>query len=338
MNLIYIGNKLHKQKGIMSVMETLSEQFESFAHVVSVSDKKSIICKLIDITTILLKNLKKSDCVLIDVFSTKAFFFALWASFLSRVYKKRFILNLHGGNLPNRYKSDKNIFGYMLRNAFAITAPSGYLVDFFKNAGYSVKLIPNPIKLDCYPKINSQTEIPIILYLRGYGKIYQPELAIEAMKHLVRSYRNAHLYMFGNNLDGGMEKCISLVNTYQLHNNITINGPQTKSVWIETAQKCNICISVPVIDNTPVSLLEAMVMGIPVITTNVGGLKWMIKNKQNGFLTDANPENLAHIIVQLIEDKQLYHHIQQNALTYIKTYDLPFVIQQWRTLLNEKFN
>lgn len=335
LNIIYIGNKLYKQKVIMSVMETLIEQFESFAQVTSASDKKSIVGKVADITTTLLQHLRKADYVLIDVFSTKAFYFALWASLLSRLFNRKYILNLHGGNLPNRYSCSKWMFDYMLRHAHTITAPSKYLADYFTKAGYPTELIPNPIHIKDYPAAQAQLAVPSILYLRGYGKIYQPQLVIEAMKYLVETYPTAHVYMFGNDLDGGMKKCISLVEAYGLQKNVTIHGPTPKSIWIETAKNCNVCISVPSIDNTPVSVLEAMAMGLPVITTNVGGIKWMIDDRQNGLLADTNPKAIANKIAQLFQDKQLYQHIQQHATTYVATYDVQVVKQQWKKLLVE---
>jgi glycosyltransferase involved in cell wall biosynthesis len=314
-------------------METLIEQFESFAEVASASDKKPIVMKIADITTTLLQNLRRADYVLIDVFSTKAFYFALWAAWLSWLYNRKYILNLHGGNLPTRYMKNKKWFHYMLSKAQIITAPSGYLHDYFCNLGYKVLLIPNPIHVKDYPVVHNQTDVPSILYLRGYGKIYRPELVIFSMQKITQKYPNAHLYMYGNDLDNGMEKCIDLVHALSLQQNITINGPKPKSDWLNTAKNCNIFLSVPSIDNTPVSALEAMAIGLPVITTNVGGIGWMIKNEFNGLYTQPIADDIAQNVFKLIEDKDLYHKIQNNGLKYVKEYEIEKVTADWKDIL-----
>jgi glycosyltransferase involved in cell wall biosynthesis len=224
----------------------------------------------------------------------------------------------------------------MLYHAHTITAPSLYLTNYFSEVGYPTLLIPNPIHVKDYPAVYTQTDVPSILYLRGYGKIYQPELVIEAMKNLVQSYSNAQAYMFGNDLDGGMEKCILLVEKYGLQNNVTINGPMPKSVWIETAKKCNVCISVPSIDNTPVSVIEAMAMGIPVITTNVGGIPAIITNEYNGLYTQPEPVFLSSMIMKLMREKDLYHFVQSNARNTAKTFNIDDVIDKWYGVLNSE--
>lgn len=333
MHLIYIGNKLYKQKGIMSVMETLIEQFESFALVASASNKKSTVFKIADITKILLKNLRKADYVMIDVFSTKAFYFACWVSFISILFRKKYILNLHGGNLPDRYLRSPKLFKYILHKAHKITAPSGYLKEYFTKQGFSVELIPNPINLADYPITTTHLDFPVILYLRGYGNIYQPELLIHAMTHIRNKFPHAHLYMFGNDLDGGLEKCLDIIHTHNLQDNITISGPVSKSVWIETAKKCNVCISVPKIDNTPVSVLEAMAMGIPVISSHVGGMKWIIEDNVNGIFTDQTPQDISENINGLFSNLQFYQRIRQNGLDYVKNYDVNTVVKYWQSIL-----
>lgn len=316
-------------------METLCSEFSNFAVVKSATHKKTYLGKALHIALALVKYIKRSDIVLIDVFSTKAFYFALCSAAASHLSGKKYILNLHGGSLPERYRKSQRVFSWMLKHAQAVTAPSGYLKKHFEDAGYKVKLIPNPIDTSLYPKTHAHHTFPVILYLRSFGKLYRPENIIEAMVHITRKYPNAHLHMFGKDTEGRIPLCTELIKHNKLENNVTIHGVKQRNEWLKTAVECNICMSVPVTDNTPVSLLEAMCMNIPVITTPAGGIEYIVQDRQNGLITTGDPIDIANKAIELIENYTLYTSVQSHASEYVMTYDMPKVIALWKDLLHE---
>lgn len=60
------------------------------------------------------------------------------------------------------------------------------------------------------------------------------------------------------------------------------------------------------IDNSPNSICEAQILGIPVVSTNTGGIPSIITDKEDGFLIPANdPYQAAYFILQLFKDKSL---------------------------------
>lgn len=66
------------------------------------------------------------------------------------------------------------------------------------------------------------------------------------------------------------------------------------------------------------SILEAMVMGKPIIASNVGGIPEVISNEENGLLVDNDPQNILDAMCRLIEDKELARILGQNAEKSVK--------------------
>ena len=60
-----------------------------------------------------------------------------------------------------------------------------------------------------------------------------------------------------------------------------------ESSWT-VPQECDIFINTTNFDNTPVSLIEAMALGFPVVSTNVGGIPYLIEDRKDGLLVPAN--------------------------------------------------
>ena len=75
-------------------------------------------------------------------------------------------------------------------------------------------------------------------------------------------------------------------------------------------------------EGLPVTIMEGMASGLAVITTDVGGIKNIIKDKKNGILIqEKNSKQIAEKIIYLINNKKLKEKISKNALLTSKEYD-----------------
>ena len=69
------------------------------------------------------------------------------------------------------------------------------------------------------------------------------------------------------------------------------------------------------IDNSPNSVCEAQILGVPVIACNTGGLRTIIKDKKTGFLVPANdPLMIAHLITKLSDDEELLEKVSKASI------------------------
>ena len=96
-------------------------------------------------------NLKKTDLIIIDVFSGWAFYYALVISTLSKLFRKEFIPFLHGGRLDIRVNKSPYFSSIILDNSKINITPSKRLQNHFRLKGYEVDYIPNFIELEKFP-------------------------------------------------------------------------------------------------------------------------------------------------------------------------------------------
>ena len=69
-----------------------------------------------------------------------------------------------------------------------------------------------------------------------------------------------------------------------INKNLQIMGKLNKSQWRKLSESYDIFINTTHIDNTPISVIEAMALGLPIVSTNVGGISENINNEVNGII------------------------------------------------------
>ncbi|MEO7960933.1 MAG: hypothetical protein ABIR19_05260, partial [Ginsengibacter sp.] len=155
----------------------------------------------------------RSDLILIDVFSTWNFYFAYIIAILCIVFKKQYILVLRGGNLPARFRNSKKMVHRIFNDAKHIIAPSHYLQAFFEKEGYTIHYIPNIIDLEAYDFKIRNPVAPAILNIRGFGKIYNPQMTVRSINELKEDFPSVKLSLLGSDYaDGTLTETEDLIN------------------------------------------------------------------------------------------------------------------------------
>ena len=84
------------------------------------------------------------------------------------------------------------------------------------------------------------------------------------------------------------------------------------------------------------TVYEAMLMQLPVVTTDVGACNQIIKNYVNGIIVPIKmPEKIAEAIEKLIKDENLRNSIGRNAHDFAKDFSLEKIIGQYTELYNK---
>ncbi|MBA3985261.1 MAG: glycosyltransferase family 4 protein [Flavobacteriales bacterium] len=327
--ILYIGNQPKHNKATVTSVDTLGGFLAKEGYSVrTASSKRNKGLRLLDMCFSVIKFRKETDIVLIDTYSTYNFYYAVAVGRLCRKYKIPYIPLLHGGNLPNRLQKSKQMSEKLFKNAFVNITPSNYLLEEFKLAGFSnLFLIPNSLDIKNYNYLQRKMA-PKLLWVRSFSEIYNPMLAIRVMENFQKIYPEASLAMVGPDKDGTLQKCKEVAQAKKL--NVTFTGKLSKKEWIELSADYAIFINTTNFDNTPVSVIEAMALGLPVVSTNVGGIPYLLKDRKEALLVNPrNPEMMVQAIVELIDDTTLANELSHNARAKAETFDWDKVKFLW---------
>jgi glycosyltransferase involved in cell wall biosynthesis len=334
--LLYIGNMLSKHGKTPTSVETLGIQLGEVGHVSRYSDKVNPISRMLDMIFACIIQRNKADYAIIDTYSNWAFYYALICSMLLRWAGVRYIPVLHGGNLPVRLKQSPILCTWIFGNAHINVAPSGYLYEHFIKSGFRVRLIPNYITLADYPYKYRGIVRPRILWVRSFQSLYRPELAIETLENLLQSYPDASLCMVGPDKDGSLDVCERIISEKKLGACIRLTGKLSKDEWIALSETYDIFLNTTAVDNTPVSVMEAMALGMVVVTSKVGGIPWLFEDGKEGIMVaDADSTKFADICSSLLKNPETAGLLSFNARKKAKTWDWSVVKSKWQTLLED---
>lgn len=318
-------------------MATLTELLQSEGHEVNcASDKTNKFARLLEMCYTIIKQRNWADVVLIDTFSTSNFYYALMTSQLARILSLKYIPILHGGNLPLRLKQSAYFSTMIFKYACKNVSPSLYLVSEFKKYNFETSYIPNTIPVSEYPfKLRTKFE-PKLLWVRAFDKIYNPVMAVKVLSLLKVTYKNASLCMVGPDKDGSLNKIKDLAKQLGVADSMTFTGVLPKEQWHQLSENFDIFINTTNIDNMPVSVMEAMALGLPIVSTNAGGLPYLIENNVNGLLTPVNDEKqMAAALVTLLKNPEIPMEFCKNAREKVERFDERVVKVNWNKLLED---
>ncbi|MBF8150996.1 glycosyltransferase family 4 protein [Winogradskyella sp. F6397] len=333
-NVLYVGNALSNKGKTSTTIDTLSERLSENYVVKIASNKSNKIWRLFDMVFLVLRYQSKTDYVLIDTYSTANFYYAFIISQLCRLFNLRYIPILHGGNLEQRLKHNPKLSGYIFNNAYKLIAPSNFLKTVFNRFGYpDVLFISNTIDIEGYTCLKREIKTINMLWVRSFASIYNPEQAVLVLEQLIRNNYKATLTMVGPDVDGSLIAVKRMAAAKQLDVNFT--GKLTKTEWLELSKGSNVFINTTNFDNTPVSVIEAMALGLPVVSTNVGGLPYLISDKEDGLLVPPNnTDAMVNAIIKLKSDEHLKDKLVTAARSKVENFAWDSIKIKWERLLS----
>lgn len=332
--LLYIGNKLAGKGASPTSIDVLGPLLEQEGFMLFyASAQKNKILRLLDMVFSLIKYRNKVDYVLIDTYSTTNFWYAVIVGRLGKMLHLKYLPLLHGGRLPERLSKSPNNCKKFFKNAYLNIAPSAFLFAHFKQQGFeNVQCIPNSISLENYAYKKRFPLRPRLLWVRAFAKIYNPLLALEILNGLTKEYPDARLCMVGPDKDGSLEECRKYAIKHHLE--VDFTGKLNKNKWISRAVDFDIFINTTHFDNAPVSVIEAMALGLPVISTNVGGIPYLLTDGSDGILiVDNDTEGFIAAIKNSLQNPEKAVHMAENARKTAENFRWSSVKLQWNEIL-----
>lgn len=333
-----VGNHFHDTNHNVNAWQAVAAKLsDAGIHVITTSNKPHRFARLVDMAFTIVTKRNAYHAAQVDIFSGAAFFWGFISVTLLRILQKPTIITLHGGNLPLFSKRHPRLVRYLLRIPEVVTAPSAYLLNALKHYRHDIRLIPNAIDISNYPFVQRINVQPNLIWLRAFHEIYNPSLAVEVIARLKAKHPNITLTMIGPDKgDGSLQRTQEQVQIQNLQDCIQFPGKAAKNEVPQWLNRGDIFLNTTNFDNTPISVMEAMACGLCVVSTNVGGLPYLIDDEVDGLLVPPNDTMaMAKAVSCLLTQPTLAVKLSENARNRAEKLDWSGILPQWENLLVE---
>lgn len=334
-SILLIGNFLSAQ-GVYGVCEGLAERLTEAGHIVLHSSRKpNAAGRIVDMLSTVWRERRNYDVAQVDVFSGRAFLQAEAVCATLRLANKPYVLTLHGGNLPVFARQWPRRVRNLLHSAVAVTVPSRYLLEQMRAYHDRLHLLPNPLEVNAYSFKLRTVARPHLIWLRAFHELYNPSLAPRVLAALAKEFPEVRLTMIGPDKgDGSLPRTKGLARELAVSDRVLFTGAVPKRGVAAQLNKGDIFLNTTSVDNVPISVLEAMASGLCVVSTNAGGIPYLLEHERDALLVSPNDANeMAAAVRRILTDPKLAARLSAAARKKAEQHDWSNILPQWESLL-----
>jgi glycosyltransferase involved in cell wall biosynthesis len=271
----------------------------------------------------------------VDVFSGLAFIWAEAACLSIRLTRRPYILSLHGGALPEFAKRWPGRVRRLLASGKAVVAPSRYLAETMKQYCNDIQVVPNALVLSDFPCRLRGPIAPRLVWVRSFHRIYNPSLAVRVLAALRVDIPDARLTMVGPDKgDGALEAMCREIVELGLEGAVDVAGAVAHEEITRYLADADIFLNTTGLDNTPVSVIEALASGLCVVTTNVGGISYLLENEKDALLVPpSDARAMAEAVRRLFVEPGLAATLSRNGRLKAEKFDWSHILPEWESLI-----
>ena len=270
-------------------------------------------------------------CDVLHVFSPSYWAYLLGplpAMLIGRLMKKTVILDYHSGEADDHLRRWAISAKSIRRLASTISVPSEYLRNIFHAHGLVASCIPNIVSATKLPFRERRELQPRILSNRNLEAMYDVATVIHAFARISQVFPQATLTIAG---EGSQREHLRTLAERVSSTRIVFLGRVEPNQMATHYDSADLYLNASRIDNQPLSLIEAMLCGVPVVTTNSGGIPWLVKHGTTGLLANAgDDEVIAAHALRLLDDPEMAQRIATSAREYaLIEFSEERVVPQW---------
>lgn len=276
------------------------------------------------------RGLRKAEAVL---FLTGFFNFFFWVTYPALLLiffkRKKVILSARGGGARQFFRRYGILVRPLLKRVQLIITPSGFLKEIFQEEqGLSAEIVPNIADLSQF-EFRVRTHLkPHFICTRNLEPIYDVATVIRAVALIAEQFPETRLGIVGG---GSQQKELEdLVAQLDLGDKVFFYGMVSHEEMPNLYAQYDIFLNGSRVDNLPGTILEAFACGLPVISTNAGGIPYMVEDGKTGLLVEVGDwRALAKKAIAVLENRGLALSLVNNGFQEVQKYRWEYV----RTLL-----
>ena len=279
----------------------------------------------------LLARLRDYDVV--HAFSASYFSYLLAplpAMAVARLYGRRVVLNYRSGEASDHLRRSRVAVPSM-RLADVILVPSGYLVDVFARFGLTARSIFNFVELETLPYRERPHPRPVFLSNRNLEPMYNVGCVLRAFALVQRRVPEASLIVAGfGSQRAELEALTASLGLRSVEFTGRVRPEQMPALY----ERADVYLNAPDIDNMPNSIIEAYACGLPVVTTDAGGIPYIVTHERTGLMVPrGDAAGMAREALRLLEEPTLALRLATAARAEcLARYVWPAVRGDWERL------
>lgn len=256
--------------------------------------------------------------------------FAAPAVWIARLRGCPVIINYRGGHADAFFsKAPAHVFR-TLRRARARVTPSSFLQRVFSQYGLDAEVVPNIIDLSRFKPapLREFGQAPHLIVTRNLEPIYDIATAIKAFAEVRKAFGQARMTVAGTGPE--LERLVALGESLGVASALSFSGRIDNADIPALYASADCMLNPSTVDNMPISILEALASGVPVVSTDAGGIPDMVEDRVSALLVPiGNPGEMAHETIRILSDRSLAEAQRAAGLAEVKCYAWPRVREQW---------
>ncbi|QGZ40601.1 glycosyltransferase involved in cell wall biosynthesis [Pseudoduganella flava] len=247
--------------------------------------------------------------------------FAAPAIWVARLRGKPVVVNYRGGEADGFLAGARRWVAPSITRADAVIVPSGFLEAVFRKHGFATQVVPNIVNLERFSaqREPAATPGPRLLVARNLEPIYDNATALRVLA-LVRAQHPAAMLVIAG--EGPLRAELeALAVELKLTDAVTFTGRVDNAGMAALYRNADAMLNCSLVDNMPNSVLEALACGVPVVSTNVGGVPYFVEDGRTALLVPPGaPRAMADAVLRLASDPALAAALRSAGLRQVQQY------------------
>lgn len=260
--------------------------------------------------------------------------YAAPAILLARLRGRPLVVNYRGGEAEGFLARQGRWVLPVLRRADAVVVPSGFLHAVFAGAGVDARIIPNIVDRARFHPAGRLPEIPHLVVTRNLEPIYDIASALRAFARVCSVLPAARLSIAGTGPE--LAALQALARELGVAGAVRFGGRLDPDGIAALYRSASLMLNPSTVDNMPNSVLEALACGVPVVSTDVGGVAFVVRDEETALLVPARaPEAMAQAALRVLNEPGLALGLRARGLAEVEAYAWPAVKSRWLDLYRE---
>ena len=249
--------------------------------------------------------------------------FAAPAIWIARLRRVPVVVNYRGGEAAAFLARSGTSVRRSMRCVSRLIVPSAFLQQIFQKHGMAAEIVPNIVDLGRFHPPGDVHRAhgaePRILVARNLEPIYDNETALRAFALVRARWPQARLTIAGTGPE--LAHLRALAQTLGIAAGVGFVGRMDRDAMARLYRDSDISLNPSRVDNTPNSVLESLASGVPVVSTSVGGVPFIVRDGVTALLVPpGEPKAMADAVLRLLQDATLYSQLREAGLSEVKRY------------------